>query len=209
MPVPGVRAVCGAKKRDGSPCQNAAMPNGRCRLHGGKSPVGVASGTFRTGKYSKSIPARLAEQYDELRQSENRLHMGDEIALLDARVSDLLDKTDHGESGELWKAVQEAAIAVRDTQDIPADHADAIDSLLMIVAQGHDDWRTWGEIRDTLESKRKLADTEIKRVATAHKIVTQEQGLALIGRIQSIVLQYVPDDHDRRELARAFAGLTD
>lgn len=209
MPIPGVRAVCGAKKRDGSPCQNAAMPNGRCRLHGGKSPVGVASGTFRTGKYSKSIPARLAEQYDELRQSENRLHMGDEIALLDARVSDLLDKTDHGESGELWKAVQEAAIAVRDTQDIPADHADAIDSLLMIVEQGHDDWRTWGEIRDTLESKRKLADTEIKRVATAHKIVTQEQGLALIGRIQSIVLQYVPDDHNRRELARAFAGLTD
>jgi hypothetical protein len=25
-------------KRSGKPCQSPAMPNGRCRLHGGKSP---------------------------------------------------------------------------------------------------------------------------------------------------------------------------
>jgi hypothetical protein len=29
---------CGARsKRTGKPCQGAAMPNGRCKLHGGKS----------------------------------------------------------------------------------------------------------------------------------------------------------------------------
>src|SRR5215469_3908570 len=28
---------CGAKTRRGSTCQAPAMPNGRCRLHGGKS----------------------------------------------------------------------------------------------------------------------------------------------------------------------------
>ena len=29
--------ICGAKTRAGKPCQNAAMANGRCRMHGGKS----------------------------------------------------------------------------------------------------------------------------------------------------------------------------
>src|SRR4051794_13592345 len=29
---------CGAKTRKGSPCQSPAMPNGRCRMHGGPSP---------------------------------------------------------------------------------------------------------------------------------------------------------------------------
>ena len=29
---------CGAKTRSGKPCQQAAMPNGRCRMHGGPSP---------------------------------------------------------------------------------------------------------------------------------------------------------------------------
>jgi hypothetical protein len=39
---------CGARsKRTGKPCRGAAMPNGRCKLHGGKStgprtPEGLA-----------------------------------------------------------------------------------------------------------------------------------------------------------------------
>jgi hypothetical protein len=35
---PRRRLVAGARsKRTGKPCQGAAMPNGRCKLHGGKS----------------------------------------------------------------------------------------------------------------------------------------------------------------------------
>lgn len=34
---PHVNNLCGAKTRSGKPCKNHAMPNGRCRLHGGKS----------------------------------------------------------------------------------------------------------------------------------------------------------------------------
>jgi hypothetical protein len=33
--------ICGAKTRRGTPCTNAPMPNGRCRMHGGKTPKGV------------------------------------------------------------------------------------------------------------------------------------------------------------------------
>jgi hypothetical protein len=28
---------CGARRRDGGKCQAPAMPNGRCRMHGGRS----------------------------------------------------------------------------------------------------------------------------------------------------------------------------
>jgi hypothetical protein len=36
---------CGARsKRTGKPCRGAAMPNGRCKLHGGKS-TGPMAGT--------------------------------------------------------------------------------------------------------------------------------------------------------------------
>lgn len=30
-------AICGAKTRSGQPCKAQAMPNGRCRMHGGKA----------------------------------------------------------------------------------------------------------------------------------------------------------------------------
>src|SRR6266540_6552361 len=48
---------CGARsKRTGKPCRGAAMPNGRCKLHGGKSTgpgrvhFEVARNTDRPGK---------------------------------------------------------------------------------------------------------------------------------------------------------------
>jgi hypothetical protein len=44
---------CGAKTRGGRKCRAGAMPNGRCRMHGGKAPSGRANGAFRTGKFTK------------------------------------------------------------------------------------------------------------------------------------------------------------
>jgi hypothetical protein len=45
---------CGARTRSGSGCRSAAMPNGRCRMHGGMSP-GAPKGNknaFRHGHYT-------------------------------------------------------------------------------------------------------------------------------------------------------------
>jgi len=38
---------CGAKTRSGAPCRSAAMPNGRCRMHGGGSPGAPGTGLER------------------------------------------------------------------------------------------------------------------------------------------------------------------
>ncbi len=50
---------CGAKTRRGTPCQAPAMPNGRCRMHGGKSP-GAPKGNrnaWKHGHYSAEAVA--------------------------------------------------------------------------------------------------------------------------------------------------------
>ena len=52
---------CGARcKGTGKPCQQPAMPNGRCKLHGGKSP-GPPKGNrnaWKHGRYSAEAIAR-------------------------------------------------------------------------------------------------------------------------------------------------------
>lgn len=45
---------CGARTRAGNPCMCPAMPNGRCRLHGGKS-----TGPRTTEGLKRSQEARL------------------------------------------------------------------------------------------------------------------------------------------------------
>jgi hypothetical protein len=45
---------CGAKTRAGTPCKRPAMVNGRCRLHGGLTPI-------KHGRYSKVLRHTIGE----------------------------------------------------------------------------------------------------------------------------------------------------
>jgi hypothetical protein len=51
---------CGAKTRAGTPCRKGAMPNGKCRNHGGASLAGRHHGRFRHGRRSKAADAARA-----------------------------------------------------------------------------------------------------------------------------------------------------
>src|SRR5262245_55932757 len=44
------RRICGARTRNGTPCLTPAMPNGRCRMHGGLSP-GAPKGNLHARKH--------------------------------------------------------------------------------------------------------------------------------------------------------------
>src|ERR1700687_5160177 len=78
-------ALCGAKSKrnDGAPCRVAAMPNGRCYIHGGASN---GSGTFKDGRHSKFLPPQLRAAYAEARKDQELVNLSDEIALVDARM---------------------------------------------------------------------------------------------------------------------------
>ncbi len=55
-----VSETCGAKTRAGVPCLGPAMPNGRCRVHGGLSPGaprGAANGNYRDGYWTREAVA--------------------------------------------------------------------------------------------------------------------------------------------------------
>ena len=61
MPLPNVSRLCGAHgRRSGKPCKNAAMSNGRCRMHGGTVGSGMASPRFKHGQYCKSLFGQIA-----------------------------------------------------------------------------------------------------------------------------------------------------
>src|SRR5215204_7634646 len=118
MPLPGTKQACGAKTRRGTPCQNPAMKNGRCRMHGGLTPRGTDLPQFKHGRYSKSLPDRIVERYEQPLADEERHDLADEIALAEMKVDDLLSKIDRGESDELWIELRDRERALQRTQDV-------------------------------------------------------------------------------------------
>jgi hypothetical protein len=62
---------CGARTRRGTVCQSPAMPNGRCRIHGGRSPGaprGERNGSWRGGFYTPEAQAERRRLRDLIRQ---------------------------------------------------------------------------------------------------------------------------------------------
>jgi hypothetical protein len=58
---------CGARTRSGTPCKGPAMPNGRCRMHGGPSTGPRTSegkeraSRWKHGRYSQAAIAKRRE----------------------------------------------------------------------------------------------------------------------------------------------------
>lgn len=52
---------CGARTRNGTPCRSPAMANGRCRMHGGKSP-GAPIGNDHARKHGHHTADAIAER---------------------------------------------------------------------------------------------------------------------------------------------------
>jgi hypothetical protein len=85
--------LCGAKTRAGTPCKRAPVRGrNRCNLHGGKTPRGAALPQFKDGQYSNILPVRLAARYEELIRDPEILRVRDDIALVVARVHELLSQ---------------------------------------------------------------------------------------------------------------------
>ncbi len=136
--------VCGAKTRQGNPCQlPPARGRTRCRLHGGATPRGRASPHFKTGKYSSFLPDRLIGRYEEGQAAADLRSLRSEIALLQVRIIELLGqlKDASPENKPIWdmigKAImlkakvlrQESKLCVDKRQMIPVDEV-----MVLVVA---------------------------------------------------------------------------
>lgn len=195
-----IRRRCGAKTRSGAPCRGLAMPNGRCRIHGGKSLSGIAHPGFKHGRYSQDVPTRLRENYERARQDVNLLALQDDIAVLEAHLGDLMQRLDSGDSGAHWPRLLEVWADFRsaqDRRDAPAMR-DAVVRIEALLHDGAAEAEAWEQIVSVMDARRKLITAERKRIMDAQQMLSSEQAFAMIAALMDSVRRHV---HDRVTLA--------
>jgi hypothetical protein len=199
---------CAAKsKRSGKQCrQQAMMGRSVCYMHGGASPRGAASANFKTGKFSKDIPTRMAARYLEARQDPELLHQRDEISLLDARLLDVLTRVDTGESGRIWSELRKELSEFRaGPKDGRAAH---LAQMAELIDRGHTDTVAWSEIAGLIEQRRRLVESERKRLVEMQQMITTEQALAFVGAVVAAVSKHVSDRSTLSAITAEFEILT-
>lgn len=171
------------------------MPNGKCRVHGGTTPKGMASPHFQTGRYSKYLPARLAGRYEESSKDTKLLALREEVSLVDTRLADLLKRVDTNEAGYWWKELQRVHKEYQEAvgkSDIPA-MSRSLAELWHIIKAGVSDYAAWNEVYNVLEQRRKLVESERKRLVEMQMVITSERAMLLISALVSVVQDHVTD----------------
>lgn len=188
---------CTAKsKRSGERCKNLAV-TGRsvCRMHGGKTPRGAALPQTKHGRYSRDLPERLSARYAESENDAELLSLRQDIRLIDVLLQDDLTRLESGESAATWelmrKAVDKLETGIASEQYTKIHEGlremrDVIDKRVLHYA-------TAGEIREKLEQRRKLVETEQKINLAGEQAISVEKAMLFVGAIGGILKTRIHD----------------
>lgn len=223
---PGWDGKCLAKaKSTGKKCgKPAILPTTKCRFHGGLSLRGPASPRYKDGTNSQlalALPKHMRATFEAIGKRDDLVHLRGEISLLEAREVQLLQNLQGGGSTEFWKKIRKlrayherlqtdleslrAGPGKWPQEDIVAAQAE-IDTvtaeILGMIDQGAHDADVWREILEAVEMRRRLSDTERRRLEMLQAFLTPEQALAFASHLVSIVRDVVDD---RRQLSAIVA----
>lgn len=213
---------CGAKNRPG--CKNPVCQrwpvrgSRRCHRHGGRTPSGLDSPHFRHGlrgqrdmnsRRSRALPERLIQRYEEAVADVTLLELREDIALSEARIEDLLKRVDTGEAGETWRSLRETFYELRKALDKgdSATTAQAIDTIGVLIAEGASDYRAWDELAKERELRRRLTETESKRLKEMGQYLPAAQAVALVASCVGIIRKHVTDPDTLRLVSADFGRL--
>lgn len=218
-------AICGGRRRDGSdaPCQQRPRKGRqRCAVHGGASLVGHEAPGWKGRGYSSDIPTRLADRFRKALDDPELTSMTSEIALIDTRLGELLQKFELKESAEAWNMVVVASASIRlaienartrfdekDTADVERLAAlyAGVDQLDAAIDAGSRDRSLWHELFATMEQRRRLVETEGKREDRLQQMITARQTMEVFGALQAIITDEIDDPERLKRIAERLRAL--
>lgn len=198
---------CGAKTRAGGKCKNGAMVNGRCRMHGGKAKKGGAAPAFKHGRYSKYMPAGLLELASESLNDAQRLDLDGEIDAVTARIKQLFETIDSSNNRATWQQLLKLEDKYREAVDNGKPTGRIMNEVFRLITEGADHFLKWAEIVGHFEVRRKLVESQRKRVLEKKQYMVYEQGLGMIKAIEEIICRHITDDSTLRNISNDLAGI--
>jgi hypothetical protein len=171
------------------------MANGRCRNHGGAALKGAQVSTFVHGRRSKYMPKRLLAKYEEARADPDLLAMDDEIALVDARLGDLLQRADSGDAGAIWielRARWREYARYERVKDL-RNMASALHQLHELIEKGFADHATWSEIGTLIDRRGRLVEQERRRLESLQNTMTVDDAIALARALDDVLARHITD----------------
>ncbi len=208
------KSICGAKTRNGGMCQKPPIVGRtRCRNHGGMSLQGADNPHYKTGRYSKYMPDKLWERFQLMKDDPNIIDLRENIALLDVRLEQLVERTGEGDFGKGWVTIRrlydkiQSAIKNGDTDQVKP----LLDDMGDIIHSGENEYKTWKEITEVNEKRVATAKIHQDIVHKQENAIAMDDFMQMVERVLYTLKEEIQDtimlNRVSGRLAQAF-GLT-
>ena len=197
------RPVCGSPRSRGRGfCESPfRYPNGRCNKHGGSSPKGAASGTFKDGRHSKyaKMPQHLREKYEAGLDDPELTHHRGQIALVDAALDEFFAEHEYGANPDTWKAVRAEYRKMKVANNAGDAHKarEHFEALGLLVEEGNSHAQGSLTLIRLLEARRKHAESETKRRLSENMTFSYEMAYTYYTALGAAARRWFGHDQER------------
>lgn len=204
-------ARCKAKaKTTGERCKKDAVPGYKvCHIHGGKSPRGLASATFKHGRYSRDLPEQLRAKYDQIETDAQLLDLHQDIRLVDAIIRTNLETLDTGENAAAWSQMRgllgELQVAHK-KDDAPA-FASCMILMHNLVDRRLNHFLAQEEIIKQVDARRKLVSEENRKQLAGERAVSVQELMTFMAAVMRVISDVVTDKSQRIKINRGIDEL--
>lgn len=192
-------------KSTGRLCEKHPVPGRHvCRMHGGTQKRGVAHHAFKHGRFSKSIPERLAAvAQDELHSpyaGSNRR----EAALMGARADELLGQLSNGGSSKAWQAVKRSLPKLKKAfyQGDMQGCAEMMGALEAAIEEGAGERAIWAELLMVWKERRDAIESDNRNAHRRAMAISLDEMRHILGIILLVMREFIPDRERLAEFAR-------
>jgi hypothetical protein len=187
-----------------------AMPGREvCQMHGGRTLMGLAPPRRKTDRYSRSLPTRLAAEYERAAHDPEPLTLRHALAIVDVRINDLLGRVEVGGAGRLWRHARAAWQTMKRVQaeGRPLLQTRAARELDGLLEQAVGDDAAWHEIIQLIEQRRKLVEAETKRLVAMQQMMTTEEAMLWLGAVVAILKRHIADRETLQQISLDLSAL--
>lgn len=204
---------CTAKsKQSGQRCKKDAVEGYKvCHIHGGKSPKGEASATYKTGMHSKYLPAKLGAIYEGIEHDLEANVLSRNIRLREALIREKLSLLeDAPDSQEIWDKLRKQVDAIQ--KDFGNENYGGVTVGFIILNRLIDDRQAYHmalqEVRKDLNEQRN--DTQAKAAITlkGESAISVNELMAFVGALMNLISTTVSNQDERNKIYHAIDRLT-
>lgn len=200
-------AECGADMHcQSSPVEGYAM----CSVHGGPSPSRnfYGRGDMKDGSSSSFPLTRLAARYNKMASDGVVLSNRKTIDLIDARITQLLERVDVGEAADRVVALYDKWGELNSHTPGTPLWLDAKMEMDHLFERVYHDYKSWDQIFTAIDLRGKTTEREIKALTAIKAMMTVEDGYALLAQALAASMRVIGDDPRKlKELQYEYARI--